>query len=309
MIQHTLNSKEQKSHRRTRMADQKKMSVKILVDSACDILPEYAQRLDIHIIPLKTTFGEEEFLDGVTMSHDEFFEKLVETDEFPHTSQIPPFEYQENFEKATENGDDVVCITLSSKISGCYQSACVAAGDMEGKVVVVDSENASMGQRLLVERAVQLRDLGKPAKEIADILDSEKKDIRLIALLDTLEYLKKGGRISATAAAVGSLLSIKPVIAIGDGEVKVLGKARGSRNGNNLFTELLKKEGEVNFDMPYCLAYSGLSDTLLQKYIVDNKAIIEGKCKPEELPVTSIGCAIGAHIGPGAIGVAFFVKG
>lgn len=284
------------------------MSVNILVDSACDILPVYAQKLDINIIPLKATFGEEEFLDGVTMTHDEFFEKLVETDEFPHTSQIPPFEYQENFEKAAENGDDVVCITLSSKISGCYQSACIAAEEMDGRVVVVDSENASMGERLLVERAVQLRDAGRSAQEIAHILNSEKKDIRLIALLNTLEYLKKGGRISATAAAVGSLLSIKPVIAISDGEVKVLGKARGSKNGNNLFTELLKKEGEVNFDMPYCLAYSGLTDSLLQKYIADNKAIIEGKCKPEDLPITSIGCAIGSHIGPGAIGVAFFIN-
>lgn len=284
------------------------MSVKILVDSACDILPNYAKELDINIIPLKTTFGEEEFLDGVTMSHNEFFEKLVETDEFPHTSQIPPFEYQENFEKATENGDDVVCITLSSKISGCYQSACIAAEDMDGKVVVVDSENACMGERLLVERAVQLRDAGRSAREIAEILDLEKKDIRLIALLDTLEYLKKGGRISATAAAVGSLLSIKPVIAISDGEVKVLGKARGSKNGSNLFTELLKKEGEINFNMPYCLAYSGLTDSLLQKYITDNKAVIDGKCEPDKLPITSIGCAIGAHIGPGAIGAAFFVE-
>lgn len=284
------------------------MSVKILVDSACDILPEYARKLDIHLIPLKTIFGEEEFLDGVTMSHEEFFEKLVETDEFPRTSQIPPFEYQENFEKAAENGDDVVCITLSSKISGCYQSACIAAAETDGKVVVVDSENASLGQRILVERAVELRSEGRSAREIADALDCEKKDIRLIALLDTLEYLKKGGRISTTAAAVGSMLSIKPVIALSDGEVKVLGKARGSKNGNNLLTELLKREGPVDFDRTYCLAYSGLSDRLLRKYVEDNRAVFEGKCRPEDLPVTTIGCTIGSHIGPGAIGVAFFVR-
>lgn len=284
------------------------MSVKILVDSACDILAEYARKLDIHMIPLKTTFGEEEFLDGVTMSHEEFFEKLVETDEFPHTSQIPPFEYQENFERATENGDDVVCITLSSKISGCYQSACIAAEEMNGKVVVVDSENASLGQRILVERAAELRNEGKSAREIADALDHEKKDIRLIALLDTLEYLKKGGRISAAAAAVGGMLSIKPVIAISDGEVKVLGKARGSKNGNNLLTELLKKEGPADFDRPFCLAYSGLSDKLLRKYIEDNQFLIDGQCRLEDLPVTSLGCAIGSHIGPGGIGAAFFVK-
>jgi DegV family protein with EDD domain len=284
------------------------MSVKIITDSASDIFQSDAEKMDIKIIPLKTMFGEEEYLDGVTLSHREFFEKLVETDEFPHTSQIPPFEYQEEFEKAAADGGEVLCITISSKISGCYQSACIAADDIDKKVIVVDSENASMGEKILVERAVQLRDEGKSAEEIAKIINSEKKDIRLIALLDTLEYLKKGGRISPAVAAVGSMLSIKPVIAISEGEVKVLGKARGSKNGNNLLTELLRKEGDINFDMPYSVAYSGLNDSVLQKYIADNKALFEGHCTPQELPVTSIGCAIGAHIGPGAIGAAFFVK-
>jgi DegV family protein with EDD domain len=284
------------------------MSVKIIVDSACDISPADAQNRNFRIIPLKTMFGDEEYLDGVTMTHREFFEKLVETDEFPHTSQIPPFEYQEAFEEAVSDGSEVLCITISSKISGCYQSACIAEDDVDGKVIIVDSENASMGERILVERALKLRDEGKTASEIADILNAEKKDIRLIALLDTLEYLKKGGRISPAVAAVGSMLSIKPVIAISDGEVKVLGKARGSKNGNNLLTEMLRKEGDIDFDKPYSIAYSGLNDSVLQKYIADNKALFEGHCTPEELPVTSIGCAIGSHIGPGAIGASFFVK-
>jgi DegV family protein with EDD domain len=289
-------------------AGTREMSVKIIVDSACDISQDDAQKQSFRIIPLKTMFGNEEYLDGVTMTHREFFEKLVETDEFPHTSQIPPFEYQEAFEEAVSDGSEVLCITISSKISGCYQSACIAADDVDGKVIIVDSENASMGERILVERALELKDEGKTASEIADILNEEKKDIRLIALLDTLEYLKKGGRISPAVAAVGSMLSIKPVIAISDGEVKVLGKARGSKNGNNLLTELLRKEGDINFDRPYSIAYSGLNDSVLQKYIADNKALFEGHCTTEELPVTSIGCAIGSHIGPGAIGAAFFVK-
>lgn len=284
------------------------MGVKIIVDSACDLLQSDAEKLGIRIIPLKVMFGDDEYLDGVTISHEQFFEKLVETDVFPHTSQIPPFEYEENFESAVDNGDEVLCITISSKISGSFQSACIAAEEFDGRVIVVDSENACMGQRILVERAVELRDEGKSAKEIAEIINAEKKDIRLIALLDTLEYLKKGGRISAAAAAVGSMLSIKPVIAISEGEVKVLGKARGSKNGNNMFTEMLNREGEINFDMPYCLAYSGLSDHILQKYIADHQFIIEGKCDVNGIPIMNIGAAIGSHIGPGAIGAAFFVK-
>lgn len=283
------------------------MSVKIVVDSASDFADrEYVKELGIEILPLITTFGEEEFLDGVDMTHDEFFEKLIETDIFPTTSQISPYRYNEVFEKYTEAGDQVVCITLSSKLSGCYQSALISAQEYADSVFVVDSENACVGERILVEYAVRLRDEGKTAAEIADLLNKKKKNIRLVALLDTLEYLKKGGRISAATAMAGSLLSIKPVIAIMRGEVVVLGKARGSKAGNNKLTELIDNEGGIDYSMPFCLAYSGLSDHLLQKYIADFSHLHVDKV--DKLPISSIGCAIGSHIGPGAIGVTFFVE-
>ena len=280
------------------------MAVRIIVDSACDLIPEQIKKYQLDVLPIKTIFGEEEFLDGVTMSHEEFFEKLVESEELPTTSQVTPIVYEEKYEEVKQAGDTAVVITLSSKLSGCYQSANIALDGYEDIITVVDSNNVCIGQQILTMLAVQLRDAGKSAKEIAEELEQQKGRIRLIALLDTLEYLKKGGRISGAAAAVGAVLSIKPVIAIEDGEVVVLGKARGSKNGNNMIKQLIQKEGGINFDMPYTLAYSGLSDDLLKKYIKDSAELYDGH--GDELPISTIGCAIGTHVGPGAIAAAFF---
>ena len=280
------------------------MAVRIIVDSACDLIPEQIKKYQLDVLPIKTIFGEEEFLDGVTMSHEEFFEKLVESEELPTTSQVTPIEYEEKYEEVKQAGDTAVVITLSSKLSGCYQSANIALDGYEDIITVVDSNNVCIGQQILTMLAVQLRDAGKSAKEIAEELEQQKGRIRLIALLDTLEYLKKGGRISGAAAAVGAVLSIKPVIAIEDGEVVVLGKARGSKNGNNMIKQLIQKEGGINFDMPYTLAYTGLSDDLLKKYIKDSAELYDGH--GDELPISTIGCAIGTHVGPGAIAAAFF---
>ncbi len=282
------------------------MSVRIIVDSASDITLDRAAELEVDVIPLKTIFGEEEYLDGVTISHKEFYEKLIESDVHPTTSQIPPYEFEERFAEAKEAGDTVLCITLSSKLSGTYQSANIAAEDYEDIVTIVDTENVAIGEHLLIELAVKLRGEGKSAKEIAEVLNVEKKKIRLIALLDTLEYLKKGGRISGTAAAVGGLLSIKPVIAIENGEIAVLGKARGSRNGQNLLREYSTKQGNIDYTKSCLLAYTGLSDELLRKYIADSQELYAGFGK--QLPICTIGSSIGTHAGPGAIAVAFFTK-
>ena len=282
------------------------MAVQIIVDSACDIEAAEAEKLGITILPIKTRFGETEYLDGVTMSHEQFYEMLIESDCMPTTSQVAPYEYEEAFRRVKEQQDTAVCITISAKLSGCFQSANIAGSHYEDCVEIVDSNNVCIGERILLMRAVQLRDEGKSASEIAAVLEEEKKHIRLIALLDTLEYLKKGGRISAAAAIAGSVLSIKPVIAVEDGEVVVLGKARGSKNGNNMLNELIKKEGKVDFTRPCALAYTGLTDNLLRKYMADSAPLYEGKI--EHLPISSVGCAIGTYVGPGAIAAAFFVS-
>ena len=282
------------------------MSVKIIVDSASDISQVEATALGIRVLPLKTIFGEEEYLDGVTMDHVTFYHKLIESDVMPTTSQLSPFDFENAFREAVDNGDEVVCITVSSKLSGCYQSANIAAEEFPGKVWLVDSETVAVGQRVLVQLALQARDAGKSAGEIQSLLNQEKKHIRLIALLDTLEYLKRGGRVSSAAAVAGTLLGIKPVISIEQGQIAILGKARGSKNGNNMLMTLVRDCGGINFEKPFYLAYTGLSDALLQKYIADSAVLYDGKT--DCLPISTIGSTIGTHAGPGAIAVAFFGK-
>lgn len=280
------------------------MSVRIIIDSASDLTKERADELDLLFVPLKTIFGEEEYADGITMSHRQFYEKLIENDCMPKTSQIPPHEFEMLYKEVKAAGDTAVVITLSSKLSGTYQSAMIAREGYEDCIWVVDSENVCLGEQNLVMLACRLREQQYSAEALAEELNQKKKEIRVIALLDTLEYLKRGGRISKTAAFAGNLLSIKPVIAIVDGEVSILGKARGSKNGNNMLMEEVKKSGGIDFSLPYCLGYTGLEDSLLQKYIKDSEAL--WKEHTAELPISTIGSTIGTHAGPGGICVSYF---
>ena len=281
------------------------MSVRIVIDSASDITQAEAKALNVDVLPLKTIFGNEEYLDGVTMNHTTFYNKLIESDIMPTTSQLSPFDFEEAFRSALQHADEVLCITVSSRLSGCYQSANIAAAEFDGKVTVVDSMNVTIGERILAQLAVMLRNEGKHAAEIAEILNREKSRIRVMALVDTLEYLKKGGRVSSATALAGTLLGIKPVIAVENGEISILGKARGSKNGSNMLRQLAEGSG-ICFDLPFALAYSGLDDTLLRKYIADSAALYERKAA--QLPVYTIGSTIGTHAGPGAIAVAFFAN-
>jgi DegV family protein with EDD domain len=281
--------------------------VKILVDTASDIDLAEANDVGVNLAPIQVRFGDEEYLDGVNLSHRQFFEKLIESDELPKTSQINEFRFDEMFTELTEDGSEVVAITLSSKLSGTYNCAVKSAQKFGGKVVVVDSLNACIGERILCQYALRLAKEGTySAKQIAEKLDVAKKKIKLLALLDTLEYLKKGGRISSVVALAGKAFSIKPVVSIVDGEVKMVGKAIGSKKGNNLLNELVAKSGGIDFDMPYALGYSGLSDEFLNKYISDSKGLWVEHC--DSLPSYMIGSTIGTHIGPNGIAVAFFGK-
>ena len=280
------------------------MAVRFIIDSAADIVPAEAEALGLIHLPLKVIFGEEEYSDSVDLTHHEFYEKLIENDEIPTTSQINPGVFMSAYQKVADDGDTAVVITLSGKLSGTYQSAMIALDGFEDKIFVVDSESVCVGERILIQLGLKLRDQGLSAAEIAAELDLQKKHVRVLALLDTLEYLKKGGRISAAVAFAGNLLSIKPVIAIENGEVSLVGKARGSKKGNNLLRELITNCGGINFDKPFALAYSGLSDRLLQKYIEDSSEIWSSHA--ETLPISTVGCTIGTHAGPGAVAVAFF---
>ena len=276
--------------------------IKIVTDSASDIVN--CDREDLVVLPINITFGTEEFQDGINLTHEQFYEKLIESDELPTTSQVPPYVFEELFDRAREQGDELVVITMSSKLSGTFQSAHIAAEEYDDMVQLVDSENVSLGEHALVEYALQLKEQGYSAAKIREQLEQAKKNIRLVALLDTLEYLKKGGRISKAAAAAGSLLSIKPVIAIQGGEVVMLGKARGSKQGNNLLAEQIRLAGGIDYKKPFVLGYTGIGDGMIQKYIDDNEILWKG-IVDRPIP-SSVGGTIGTHAGPGAIGIAFF---
>ena len=281
------------------------MAVQIICDSGCDISKEDALSLNVRIIPLKVSFGDEEYLDGVNLAHSDFYEKLIESDDIPKTSQITPFEYETVFNEYTEKGDDVICFTLSGGLSGCYQSANVAAADFDN-VHIIDTQSVSVGERMLIELAIRYRDEGLLCEEIVKKVEETKPRLKVLALLDTLEYLKRGGRISSAAALAGELLSIKPVLTVEDGKVVMVGRARGSKNGNNILRTLVEQSGGIDFSLPHCVAYGGLSDKLMMKYLEDSKSMYENE--DPELRIFTIGSAIGTHLGPGAIAVVFFTK-
>ena len=280
------------------------MAIRLIVDSAADLPREKAKALGLRILPLMVTFGEEHFLDGEDITARQFYEKLIESDGLPTTSQVSPYQFEQAFRQALAEGDTPVAITLSSRLSGTYQSARIALDGLEGRAFAVDSLSVCAGESILVLYAAELISRGISAPELAAELERARGDIRIMALLHTLEYLKKGGRISAASAFAGGLLSIKPVISMVDGAVELVGKARGSRCGNNLLMELVADSGGIDYSRPCALAYSGLDDTLLRKYLEDSRSLwIE---MADEPPISQIGAAIGTYAGPGAIAVAFF---
>ena len=280
------------------------MNVQIIIDSTTDI-PTFI-RHKCAIIPLSVRFGDQEYIDGITITHQKFYEMLVESDQLPTTSQPTPDAFAQEYQKCVDAGKKAVVLTISSELSGTYQSATIAAMDFPGSVYVVDSRNVAIGTGILAQLAVSMAEAGADAEEIARELTAQRDNVRLIAMLDTLEYLKKGGRISPTVAFAGNLLAIKPVVCVRDGAIAMLGKARGSKQANNLLVEEIHKAGGVDFDKPVLLGYTGLTDILLQKYIADSSSLWAQS--RTNLEYAQIGSVIGTHAGPGAVAAAFFAK-
>lgn len=280
------------------------MSIRIITDSASDMTP--AEHPALRVLPLSVTFGTDVYMDGVDIDHQRFYEMLVERDELPKTGQVNPYAFSQAIAEAREAGDEAVIITVGAKLSGTNQSARTALAEAPGgDVYVVDSNNVTLGERVLVEYALRLVDEGRSAAQIAAAVEAVRDRVVVIGLLETLEYLVRGGRLSAAAGAVGTLLNVKPVVAAEDGLIVQLGKARGSKNGRNLLNQKVEKAGGVDFSMPLALGYTGLSDAVLKKYIEDSAALWAGHTEGE-LPIHTIGATIGTHVGPGAVAVAFF---
>ncbi len=279
--------------------------IRILTDSASDILPAEAKQLDVTVIPLNVTLEDGTVLrDGVDMTPSAYYEILAGCRKLPTTSQPSPELFENFFLEAAAAGDEVIGIFLSHALSGTYQCAKLAA-DMANvdNVLFVDSGHVCLSEALLVRLAVQLRDSGKTAGQIAAILEHAKEHLHLVAAIDDLKYLRKGGRLPAAVAVAGGMLGIKPLITIQDGKVAMAGKARGLPGA---YVALFKKFEEMGGISPVFPALAGYTVsprevTPIQTYLRDN-------LQQEDLLVRQIGCVIGTHAGPGAFGIAFFDK-
>ena len=276
------------------------MSVRIIVDSTCDLTPDLRER--VGVAHLTVHFGQTEYVDGIDLTGHDFYEKLAASKDLPYTSQATPFAFGELFEEAVTAGDEVVCVTVSAGLSGTCQSARIAAMDYPGKVFVVDSRNIAISSAILVEYALELAGKGKSAQAIAEELGAVSGKVRLLAVVDTLEYLQRGGRVSKTVAIAGGLLAIKPLIGIVDGKVAMLGKARGNKAANRLMNQEAEKLG-IDWTKPVMLGYTGLDDSLLNKYLAECPSFW-----PEGTRAMLVSGVVGAHAGPGAVAVAFFAK-
>ena len=281
------------------------MGIKFIIDSASDYDIKTAESEGHVFVPLTIIFPDGEYLDAVELSHEEFYKKLQSSPTIPQTSQVNPQDFKEVFSEVIDNGDTAIAILLSSKLSGTYASAVAAAKEFpEGKVYVIDSLNVTVGLQLLIKYAVMLRDQGKSAEEIVLSLENKKSHVHTMGLLDTLKYLKKGGRLSASAAFAGKLLNVKPYAKIAEGKVVLAGKARGTKQGMAALKQMVE-ETIIDKSLPIILGYTGLDSTGPEKF----KALCHPIFKNAELlPTVTIGSTIGTHVGPGAVAIGFFDK-
>lgn len=294
------------------------MSVKLMVDSACDIACDELVAAGAAFLPMRVSIAGHEYLDGVDLGHEEFYAKLAQGKELPRTSQVAPGFFGEAFKRALAKDDEVVCLTVSSGLSGTCASALLARDELpllqRRRVHVVDSENVSIGEQVLTRLALRLVAQGCSAEELVAELNVRKQDVRVFALLDTLEYLRRGGRISAMSAAAGTLLNVKPIVAVEAGAIVSAGKARGVKAGRAQLARLVQEQGGIDALMPYVVAHTGTDDSATRAFVQAHAELFgvdaaSGSDALGRVPTSGIGAAIGTHVGPGAIGVAFFAKG
>ncbi|MBC7087218.1 MAG: DegV family protein [Tissierellales bacterium] len=275
------------------------MTVKIITDSTAYLSKEYVEKEDITVVPLHYMFDGVEYIEGFKGEFDDYFEKLQNSKSFPTTSQPSVGEFKEAYLKALENYDEIIVIVLSSKLSGTYNSAVAAKELLEDKkITIVDTLSTVAALKFLIEDAVMLKKEGKNADEIASYLEDKKTKLKVLALPDTLEYLKRGGRISPLQANLGNLINIKPIIELKDGELTLLEKARGKKNALDRVIELVGDE--INrATICQILAYD---EALVFKELLEEK-------HPDlniKIDIEEIGPVIGSHLGPKTIGICWY---
>ena len=272
--------------------------IRIVTDSAADLTAEELSVPGIFVVPLSVTFADGTTqLDDGTMTKDEFFARLAEDSKLPRTSQPSPASFMQVYEDAAAAGDEVLVITIGQKLSGTYQCARL-------QVHIVDSEAASQAEALLVREAVRLRDEeGLTAEEIAAVLEQFKKRVRIVAVVDSLKHLQKGGRLPAAVAIVGGALGIKPVLALQDGAIKLVDKGRGRPGALVAMFKQLDALGGIDPRYGYTLLYSDNKQLIapVHHYMHQNLQLTGGR-------VAQLGPTIGTHVGPGVVGVVFVAK-
>ena len=276
----------------------------IITDSTCDLTLAQAENLGVRVIPMTVQFGEESFRDGLDISNADFYARLRQAQTLPTTSQINPEDFLSVFREVLEHGNQVLAILVSSELSGTVQSALIAKEMLDSHdVFVVDSRQVALSLGLLVTEAVRLRDGGATAAETAEKLNVLRDKARLYAVVDTLKYLKMGGRISTATAVVGGVLGITPIVAVKDGKVESAGKTRGRKAGVQWIREQADKE-RVDFSRPLALGHTDCPEALA--------AVTEGfsdlSLQFAAVSSCGIGAVVGTHAGPGAAGVAYFVE-
>jgi len=279
------------------------MAVQLIIDAGSDLSAAEAQKLDVLFVPMTVRFGEEEFRSGVDLSNEDFYQKLIAAKELPTTSQPTPYDFECVYQKVVDAGDTAVVLCVSSALSGTYQSACIAAADFEACIFVVDTRAVTVGQRLLLEYAIDLKNTGASAEEIYEALEKKRADVRVYGAVENLEYLVKGGRLSKTAGTVGSVLGIKPVLYLWDGALAVAGKARGAKAAITMTHNFINEVG-VDFSMPMGLGYTGNDPQVIQPFMEAQNSAWSGR----DIPVYKVGSTVGTHTGPGLFLAAFFQK-
>ena len=275
--------------------------IRIIIDSTSDFTPEDRKKFDLEMLPLTIHFGTDSFLDSIDLDSKSFYHKLRQAKALPTTSQVPPSDFEDAFRPHIERGDEIVVITIASLLSATYASAITAADSVApDKIHVVDSNSGSFGTALLINRAVKLRDEGKmTASEIAQDLRQLAPRIHIYAVLDSLKYLKMGGRLTGSAALIGTLLGIKPLIEVHLGKVQSIDKIRGEKNINKTLLDYFQK---AKPDLSYGITF-GNSDAYDQmKELIE---VFKPKLQGVDIYQSDLGAVIGTHTGPGVVGVAF----
>lgn len=279
------------------------MAIKIITDSTSDIAFDRQEELGIKIVSLSVRFGDKEYVDGVDLTKPQFFQMLRESAELPTTAQVNPERFEKIFEESVQSGDEVIGIFISSKLSGTYQSAVIAKQMLGAENIhLIDSLSVSFGLALLVYEMIKLRDAGKSAQEICSAVEELKRKQKFYAIIDTLKYLKMGGRLSASSAFIGSMLHIKPIIAIENGEIKAFDKKKGHKAAAQRIAEMMEQEKPD----PAYRVFFGDSDA--QQFINLLKDAVESVADISDSETVALGSVVGTHGGPGCVGISYIAQ-